>query len=301
MLTPVLLLIFNRPEKTAQVFAEIRKAQVPVLYIAADGPRPEVSGEVDLCERTRTEVLDNIDWPCEMKTLFRTENLGCRSAVSSAIDWFFSEVAEGIILEDDCLPHPDFFRFCSEMLDFYRDNPAIMHIGGSNFQMGCKRGTGSYYFSRYAHIWGWATWRRAWELYDVKMDRYPGFVKRNAIASIFPGEKEQKRWLELLKQVYTENKHFNTWDFQWNFALWANYGLAIIPNRNLVTNIGEGGTHRDSLRYLSQELFEMDNPIIHPLDIAPDVEADRLTFKNFFDENIIISTLRKLKKIINAV
>ncbi len=298
MITPVLLLIFNRPDKTALVFAEIRKAQVPVLYIAADGPRPEVSGEVDLCEQTRAEVLDNIDWPCELKTMLRTENLGCRSAVSSAIDWFFSEVEEGIILEDDCLPHPDFFRFCGKMLDFYRDNPAIMHICGSNFQLGCKRGAGSYYFSHYAHVWGWATWRRAWELYDVKMNKYPGFVKSNAIASIFPGKKEQKRWLELLNYVYTRNKHFNTWDFQWNFALWFSHGLAIIPNCNLISNIGENGTHYNTVQYMFQKLENMDKKITHPRAIVADIEADSLTFKNFFDENVLISIMRKIKNVI---
>ena len=159
--TPVLFLIFNRPELTEKVFQKIQDAQPKYLFVAADGPRDNKYGEKDLCEKTRAVVLENITWECEVKTLFRTENLGCRTAVSSAINWFFENVEEGIILEDDTVPDNSFFSYCQALLEKYRNHEQIMMITGDNFQDGIKRGNGSYYFSRYVHIWGWASWRRA--------------------------------------------------------------------------------------------------------------------------------------------
>ena len=152
---PILFLVFNRPETTALVFQEIRKVRPQQLFVAADGPRPDRTGEAEKCAEVK-KIVAAVDWPCEVKTLFRDNNLGCRVAVSSAINWFFENVEEGIILEDDCLPHPDFFRFCNELLDYYRNDERIMHIGGNNFQFVNKYGKSSYYFSHYAHIWGWA-------------------------------------------------------------------------------------------------------------------------------------------------
>ena len=169
-IAPVLFLIFNRPETTIQVFSAIKKAQPNRLYIAADGPRPEYPDEVNHCKIART-IATNVDWDCEVKTLFRDQNLGCRLAVSQAIDWFFEQEPEGIILEDDCLPNQSFFWFCKELLEKYRNETRIMHIGGTNFQFGKNRTNYSYYFSRYAHIWGWASWRREWKYYDEKLKK----------------------------------------------------------------------------------------------------------------------------------
>ncbi len=159
--TPILFLIFNRPDTTKRVFESISRVKPTKLYIAADGARKNKVGEVLLCQETRN-IIELIDWECEIKTLFRTENLGCKIAVSSAIDWFFENEEQGIILEDDCLPHPSFFGYCETLLNYYKDDLRIGHIGGDNFQKGKKRGEGSYYFSQYYFIWGWAIWKLAW-------------------------------------------------------------------------------------------------------------------------------------------
>ena len=163
--TAVLFMVFNRPNTTSKVFEEIKKARPPRLYVAADGPRKDKDGEEKKVLKVR-EIATAVDWPCEVKTLFREKNLGCKSQTSSAITWFFKNEEQGIILEDDSLPHIDFFYFCEFLLDYYHDNKKILTIAGCNFQDGNKRGDASYYFSKYFQCWGWAGWRRSWSYYD---------------------------------------------------------------------------------------------------------------------------------------
>jgi len=169
--TPILFLVFNRPDTTKIVFDEIKKSQPKKLFIAADGPRNGNYEDTENCEIVR-EIVTGVDWDCDVHTLFRKKNLGCKHAISGALDWFFSNVEDGIILEDDTLPHPKFFRFCEELIARYRNQKNIIAISGDNFQHGKRRGENSYYFSKYVHIWGWATWKRAWELYDVNMKEW---------------------------------------------------------------------------------------------------------------------------------
>ncbi|OUC08639.1 hemolytic protein HlpA-like protein, partial [Litorilinea aerophila] len=165
MQTPVIFLIFNRPDTTAQVFAEIAKARPRRLLVVADGPRPHRPDDVEKCSATRA-VIERVDWPCEVSCDFAEENLGGRRRISSGLTWAFSQVEAAIVLEDDCLPHPTFFPFCEELLNRYCHDERIMAITGDNFQFGRSRTKYSYYFSRYFHSWGWATWRRAWQHYD---------------------------------------------------------------------------------------------------------------------------------------
>ena len=219
--TPILFLIFNRPDTTKQVFESIRKARPNKLYLAADGPRASKLGEVDLCMQTRN-IVSQIDWDCEIKTLFRDENLGCKIAVSSAIDWFFENEEQGIILEDDCLPHESFYGFCETLLNYYKNDGRVFHISGNNFQDGIIRGDGSFYFSKYNHIWGWATWKRAWKMYDVNLKfenekEIEVFIKRN-----FEAKKEQLFWTKLYKNFI--KSAIDTWDYQWTYAIWKNNG-----------------------------------------------------------------------------
>jgi hypothetical protein len=294
---PVLFLVFNRLDMAKRVFEEIRKAQPLKLFIAADSPRVDRDGEAGNCEAVRQFIMDNIDWKCEVKTLFRDENLGCRDAVSSAIDWFFDNVEEGIILEDDCLPHQDFFRFCEEMLEYYRDNEKIMHISGANFQFGKLRGTGSYYFSRYAHVWGWASWRRAWKYYDVNMCNFSQFKTEKTIKNIFTDKSVQNRWLDILEKVYTEDIIFNTWDFQWSYALFCQNALAVSPNVNLISNIGFGsGTNTVNIKSkcAALQLKNME-AIKHPNALDVNLTADKIVFKN----NYKLSYLDKLKRVLS--
>ncbi len=174
--SPVAFLVFNRPETTRKVFAEIARTRPPKLLVVADGPRRDQPGESDRCAEVR-RIIEGVDWDCEVLTNYAEENMGCERRVSSGIDWVFANVDEAIFLEDDCLPHPSFFRFCDEMLKRFRNNDKIMTICGDNFQFGSRPSSFSYYFSRYCHIWGWASWRRAWNFYDVRISHWPELKK----------------------------------------------------------------------------------------------------------------------------
>ncbi|MCC9135130.1 nucleotide-diphospho-sugar transferase [Pontibacter silvestris] len=296
--TPILFLIFNRPDTTQQVFNAIRNIKPKDLYVAADGPRSNKPGETEDCIATRS-IVEQVDWDCKVHTLFRNENLGCRVAVSSAIDWFFENVEEGIILEDDCLPNQSFFWFCQELLEKYRNDDRVMHISGSNYQFGKKWGEGSYYFSRLAHIWGWASWRRAWKHYDVQMKSLPQFIKENKIASIFSNKTVQKNWIKNLEKIYNGA---NTWDYQWAYTNLNNNSYCIIPNVNLISNIGFGkkSTHTfDEEDVLSKMPTEEINEIVHPKYLEYNVEADYFTNTKVFPPLSLLKRIRiKLKKVL---
>jgi hypothetical protein len=272
--TPVGLIFFNRPEKTAKVFEEIRRARPPKLMLAADGPRADVPGEAERCAAAR-QVVEHIDWPCEVLKDYSDTNLGCGRRESSAFDWFFSEAEEAIFLEDDTLPRPAFFRFCEEMLDRYRDDDRIMHISGDNFLFGRRRGTAnSYYFSRYPNSWGWASWRRAWRHYDFDLE-----WGNSDHLSRFTDPGELRHWKDRWDK--TRTGEIDTWDYQWVFALLSRDGIAINPNRNLVTNIGfgSGATHTqgDMPGVSELPLEDLVFPLKHPKRISPDGAADRHT------------------------
>ncbi len=281
MNTPVLFLIFNRPDTTQLVFDAIKKQKPKYLYVAADGPRLGKSGEIEKCKNTRN-IIKQIDWDCDLKTLFRDENLGCGIAVSSAITWFFENVEEGIILEDDCLPHPTFFQYCEELLSYYRKDDDVMFISGDNFQNGIKRGEASYYYSRYSHIWGWASWRRAWKYYDYNMRTYPQFIKEKKLNNIFSNRIQIKDTKKTLERAY--KKYYNTWDYQWTFNIWEHGGLSIIPNINLVANIGfdPRGTHTNTIdkRNFNIQVYPISFPLVHPKKKIICKEADYFTFKH---------------------
>jgi len=295
--TAVLFLIFNRPDTTRLVFAEIRKARPEKLYVAADGPRKDRAGEFEKCRMVR-EIVSQVDWECEVRTLFREENLGCKMAVSSAIDWFFQNVEEGIILEDDCLPDQSFFLFCQELLAKYRNDTRIMHIGGVNFQFGHARGDGSYYFSRYNHIWGWATWRRAWAYYDVKMKTWPKFLKQNQIANVFEDRSIQRYWLKCFQAAY--DGKIDTWDYQWMHAVWSQNSLTVLPNVNLISNIGYGG----NAAHTSNKIDKFSNmpiggmsEIAHPSFVMTNKAADIFTFKTHFQRILFARVKNKMENI----
>ena len=282
--TPILFLTYNRPGLTRQVLAAIREAQPKRLFIAADGPKPGKTGDCEQCQAVRNVLRDGIDWDCEVNTLLRDENLGCKRAVSSAITWFFDHVAEGIILEDDTLPRQSFFRFCEELLDEYRNTPAILHISGDNFQQGRRRGSGSYYFSIYNHIWGWATWRRAWRLYDVEMKSFPDFKQNSKAHTIFSCSAERDYWLQMLQMAY--NGQIDTWDFQWTFAVWLNRGLCVLPNANLVSNIGFGddATNTSSQSWLSRLPSAEIGRLTHPRRTGPAPKGGRIRIQSHLSE-----------------
>lgn len=299
-----MFLLFNRPDQTQRVFEAIRQAKPKQLFVAADGPRPGREGEAEKCARAR-QVIENVDWDCEVKTLFRNRNLGCKIAVSSAIDWFFGQVEEGIILEDDTLPNQSFFGFCTQLLQHYRNNPKVMHISGNNFQEGARRGDGSYYFSIYNHIWGWATWRRAWKQYDREMKALDGFLKADKINRFTRQSREQHHWIDSFTKV--RDGLIDTWDYQWTFTIWSRGGVSVLPNVNLVTNIGFGSDATHTLAAdspLANLPVHPVGPIVHPLRIEVDRAADAFSRRNIFlleDPVASPSTFARLKKYIYRV
>lgn len=236
MNTPILALIFNRPDKTKGLYQIIASQKPSKLYIAADGPRKHKENEAELCKITR-DVFNQIDWPCEVKTFYRDENAGCGKAVSEAIDWFFTHEESGIILEDDCHPNADFFKFCEEMLIKYKNEERVKIISGNNFQGELEWGSSSYYFSSCCHIWGWATWRRTWLEYEFDMDAFD-----NSLREIMKKRASNKRLFLYWQYIFDMMKTnpVDTWDYQLFFSILKNNGLAIIPNKNLVSNIGFG-------------------------------------------------------------
>jgi hypothetical protein len=272
---PVAFFLFNRPQETARVFAEIAKAKPARLFLIADGPRH--SEERDACEAAR-QIVKAIDWTCEVRRNFSDVNLGCRRRMSSGIDWVFSLAERAILLEDDCVPDPTFFPFCTELLDRYEADPRVMMISGDNMQMGRRCTPNSYYFSAIPHIWGWATWRRAWKHYDVEMRDWP-----TVRGTDFPGEfvvpSAARVHRKMMEDVHAGR--LDTWDVQWEFACWRQRGLSILPAVNLITNIGYGSqaTHtrkRDAFADLRTEAMEC--PLRHPATVELHREADRAFF-----------------------
>jgi hypothetical protein len=233
--TPILFLIYNRPDTTKLVFEEIRKQKPQNLYIAADGAKENKTGEEELCDLTR-EIITQIDWDCNIRTLFRQKNLGSKYAVSSAITWLFEHEEQGIILEDDCIPNDSFFFFCQELLIKYKHDSKIMHITGSNLNDTFKFGDGSYYYSQYANVWGWATWKRAWNKFDLEINDKETYLE--LINHTFKHISERVFWRSRIELI--KSNQVDAWDYQWMFSIWREKGICLNSNYNLVTNIGFG-------------------------------------------------------------
>jgi hypothetical protein len=300
--TPVAFFVFNRPDTTKLVFEQIRKARPRKLFLIADGPRVDKIEENKNCEAVR-KIINNVDWPCEVFKNFSDFNLGCKIRVSSGIDWVFEQVDEAIILEDDCLPDQSFFPYCETLLEKYKDDERIMQIGGCNFQNGIQRGNGSYYFSRYSHIWGWATWKRAWIKYDVEMKTYPEFVKLNQIKNYYD-KRIQEFWSNIFKACF--DNLIDTWDQQWAYCISCQNGLTILPNVNLISNIGYGinATHTTKISIEANLNTYNIGILTHPTFICPDIEADLYTYQKLhyinFVDRIINSIKYRLNKFIKS-
>jgi hypothetical protein len=279
---PVAFLVFNRPQLTAQVWEAIRMARPAKLLIVADGPRADRAGEAERCAEVRA-ICEQVDWPCEVLRNYSERNLGCRRRVSSGLDWVFETVPEAIIVEDDCLPHPAFFPYCQELLTRYRDDERVMLIRGSHFAPAPPRTPYSYYFSRYPHIWGWASWRRVWRYYDVEMAQWPMLRDGGWLANMFRSPRLAAYWRDLFDRV--SSHQIDTWDYQLFLAVFSQSGLAIAPRVNLVSNIGFGdeATHtfgNSPIAGLSVD--EMPFPLSHPPLMVADRELDRLMEKLVF-------------------
>lgn len=237
---PVAFVVFNRADTTQKVFASIRKYAPKKLFVIADGPRPSRRGEAAACARVRA-VTEEIDWDCEVLRNYRDENLGCRRSVSEGLDWVFEHTESAIILEDDCLPDPTFFPFCEELLDRYRNDHRVGMIGGVNFQFGRNSIVESYYFSRHCHIWGWATWRRAWSLFDAGMTRWAELRGTDWLRSRVGSGTAAWYWKTVFDDCASRKRgSLSSWAVPWTYSCWKEELSAILPSLNLVSNIGFG-------------------------------------------------------------
>lgn len=277
--TPIAFFIFNRPDTTFRVFREIRKVMPKILFVIADGAR--FSDEIDKCNEARS-IIEQVDWECEVFTNFSEKNLGCKLRVSSGLDWVFSEVEEAIILEDDCLPTQSFFPFCQNLLEYYRNDSRVMQISGNNFQINASMGNYSYCFSKYGGIWGWASWRRAWEHYDLDMKSWVNCKRNNLLDYIYDDWSERMYWTDIFNKV--SNGIPDTWDYQWLYARWTQHELSIIPAVNLVSNIGfnNNATHTSYDNDLANMPTEDIWGINHPPIITRDRLMDAYVFDNFY-------------------
>lgn len=281
----VLFLIFNRPETTSLVFEQIRLAKPQQLFIAADGPRSGRQGETTLCQQARS-VVGQVDWDCQVHTLFRDENVGCKRSVSSALAWFFENVEEGIILEDDCIPDLSFFSYCQELLEKYRDNQKILSISGFNFGYSPVNPEASYSFSRYMNMWGWATWRRSLKRIDYEISNWE---KINKLYFLHNGTRESIvdfdwKWIKDWRRTFNDliYKNVDAWSYYWIFAGIKYKTLSVFPHQNLIENIGFNQqathTHDESSHITKIQSGPISFPLVHPVKITRNID---------FEENYI--------------
>lgn len=291
----VLFLIFNRPDTTIRVFETIRQAKPPRLYVAADGPRKDKIGEKEKCEEARS-IIKMIDWDCEVKTLLRDENLGCGKAVSQAITWFFEHEEEGIILEDDCVPSLSFFPYCEYLLEKYRGDSRVWMISGCCFEKDLAPYTSyDYMFTKYGNIWGWASWRRCWNSYNLLMSGYEVFKKEGGFYNTC--SYIEANYLTKMYNRLSENEllHESTWDYQWFLTRLMN-GLSIVPSKNLVENIGEYGAHYNGQSNLLN-IKAAPNYAIHcePHYVMVSRKYEKAHFHTFYYRNLLRTSIAKMR------
>lgn len=279
MTAPVLIVGYRRPDLVARVLARVAGAGPARLFLACDGPRIDRPGEIDLVMETRQAMDGGVTWECDVQRLYSASNQGCRAGVRAAIDWFFSHVEEGIILEDDCIPHPEFFPYCTELLERYRMNERVMHISGDGSVRypGSSR-SASYVFSREALVWGWATWRRAWRNYDAPLDRWAAIRSEPKMVSrVFPYRPAAQHWAPILNRLRDLGEP-DTWDYQWSFSVLERSGLAIIPRTNLISNAGHRSDAMHTFRPDSPRAnvrSESILPLVHPRRVAVRGRSDQ--------------------------
>lgn len=267
----VLLVIFNRPEKTHRVIDALRQVKPARLFVAADAPRFDHPEDKEKCCLAR-QVATDVDWPCDVKTRFLNDNVGCDSSVASAIGWFFEHVEYGVIFEDDCVPHPHFFPFCAELFDRYAADERIMQISGLA-PYTARNHPYDYHFSgRFRCGGGWGTWQRAWKYFTFSLKQYDEGEVLEMLRPYY-ADYAQRR-LQYMKFCQFKKGTFNNWDFLWNMACYSQNGLSIVPEKNLITNIGfgEDATHTQKVEPIFANLEG--RPLKFPLRHPPFVYAD---------------------------
>lgn len=263
---PVLILVFNRPNDTQVLLDRLKEIKPTQIYVGADGPRIDKPGELKSCLQTRA-VFEQIDWDCEIHTLYREKNIGCRKAVSGAISWFFEQVEYGVILEDDCIPHIDFFPFCAQLLLEYQNKKEVKHISGFNcFHTPSE---GDYLFSQHPIVSGWATWRDRWQAFDLDMKRLPDYIKSRQDNPIFDNQLAQQYMFD--KWLATYHKKNSSWAYAWAFDAFAKNEVCILPKYNLITNIGFDDTATNTTQKPSYFKPAISHRLEFPLNPPPTI------------------------------
>jgi hypothetical protein len=297
---PIVFVIFNRPDTTAISFAQIRRLRPLRLFIVADGPRADRLGEADQVARTR-DVAMAVDWPCQVTSIFADENMGCGRRVSTGISAAMESVDRLIVLEDDCIADASFFSYSAEMLTRYADDQRVMAVSGNNHQLGRRHSAASYYFSKYPHCWGWATWRRAWKHFDLRVPAWPAFRDAGGLAAICDSDAEQEYWTEIFDKVHAGRS--KSWAFPWVLACWMQHGLTVLPEVNLVSNIGFGddATHTHRKTKVAGLKTQPLGPIVHPDWVSRNVAADRFTDQLMFSGTVRRDLFKRVERAVKKL
>lgn len=272
--TPVVFCTFNRLDTAQRVFERIREAKPQKLYLISDCAREHVEGEADRVLAVREYIEQHIDWDCHVEKNYAKRNMGCGRRISSGLTWVFEREEEAIILEDDCVPELSFFRYCQEMLAYHRENTQIAMISGNNPMSACYTLEEEYTFSKVPFIWGWATWRRAWQKYDFDMSDYPLQKQKPVWKKTFP---LKAYWVYMAEFDALYRHEFDTWDYQWMYTIIKENWLAVVPAESHVFNIGfqEESTHTSKTPgWLIQDVKPVRFPIKHPAEIKWDNSFD---------------------------
>jgi len=295
----VAFVIFNRPEATERSFQKIRNARPEHLFVISDAARPHRDGEFERVERSRY-ITENIDWNCDVHRIYADQNMGCGRRISSGITWAMTLVDRLIVLEDDCVASESFFPFCAELLDHYEHDERVMAISGNNFQQGRKRSQASYYFSKYPHCWGWATWRRAWNRFDLKIPDWPAFRDSGQLRTFCDTPSELSYWMAIFDGVHSGRSA--SWAYPWTLNCWMNHGLTVLPEINLVSNIGFGShaTHTKGLSSYANLSHENLESVTHPRFVHRNYEADRFSDALLFSGRRRGGPLKKLKNTLRS-
>jgi len=293
--TPIVIFIYKRSDNLDRVIAGVRKVKPKELYIVSDGPKNEM--ESAQIEKTRVQLETLINWPCKVHKNYAEKNLGLKERFSTGIDWVFETAGSAIFIEDDCIADPTFFKFCDELLERYKDDKRIMTISGNNFQFGSQPTKYSYYFSRYPHVWGWATWKRAWKCYDGDISDWPSRRNSSWLKDVTHGFIISKFWKYIFDRLY--GGKINTWDYQLTYASFKNHGLNIIPSVNLVTNVGYGADSTNIKKLnitIGVPTSSMQFPLVHPKHFVVDDIADRR-----IDNLVYLHSLGKLSLFVKSI
>lgn len=286
--TPVALILFNRPDLTQKVFSTILEAQPPKLFLIADGPRSDNKTDKQKCLEAR-KVVGDVSWDCKVYRNFSDVNLGCGVRPATGISWVFEHVDRAIILEDDCLPQKTFFPFCDELLELYKDDSRFMQVSGTNYQLGQTRGNNSYFYSKHnICAGGWATWKRSWDLYDFNMNLWPVLRDSDWLTYLLANKKGAEIYTDIFDYAYSHLDRKDYWDYQWTYSVWLNYGLTIMPNVNLQTNLGfrDDGTHtkKSDSEWANLPTKPMNFPLKHPPYVIPHSEADDFIISQIIEQ-----------------